>query len=211
MRFPGQYFDKESGLRYNYHRYYDPSTGRYLRSDPIGLDGGINTYGYVNGNPLNFVDPRGLVRWTGELRSGTYAAPLGGPVSGGGTNIGYELGSDCVNGKQVTVKGVGIGPTLGAGPKSTLTASEVELEDGLSEPNESSLSGGFAIAQIGASAGVGASVTNVQIGNAKNYTGKDLSHLVPNRTYGADYSVTGTVGCSVIVTSKESTCSCERN
>ena len=60
LRLPGQYFDRETNLHYNYFREYDPGIGRYGRSDPIGLQGGLNTYAYVANAPLSAVDPLGL-------------------------------------------------------------------------------------------------------------------------------------------------------
>ena len=60
LRRPGQFYDDESGLYYNFHRYYFPEIGRYISADPTGLDGGINLYAYVGGNPINAIDPEGL-------------------------------------------------------------------------------------------------------------------------------------------------------
>lgn len=60
LRFPGQLFDRETNNHYNYYRDYDPQTGRYLQSDPIGLAGGINTYSYANGAPTKLIDMLGL-------------------------------------------------------------------------------------------------------------------------------------------------------
>ncbi len=59
IRFPGQWFDEETGLHYNRHRYYDPRIGRYISADPIGERGELNFYRYAI-NPLNFIDPLGL-------------------------------------------------------------------------------------------------------------------------------------------------------
>jgi len=64
LRLPGQYFDKETNLHYNYFRDYDPSLGRYEESDPIGLRGGLNTYAYVQGSPVAY--------------AGSFAAPATG-------------------------------------------------------------------------------------------------------------------------------------
>ena len=61
-RFPGQYFDRETNLHYNYFRYYEPETGRYVSPDPIGLAGGFNTYGYVENDPISWIDSDGLAR-----------------------------------------------------------------------------------------------------------------------------------------------------
>ncbi|KXF82267.1 hypothetical protein ATN88_08790 [Enterovibrio coralii] len=65
LRFQGQYFDEETGLHYNRHRYYSPNTGRFVTADPIGLAGGLNNYQYVP-NPTGWVDPLGLANTEGN-------------------------------------------------------------------------------------------------------------------------------------------------
>ncbi|MEC9822949.1 RHS repeat-associated core domain-containing protein, partial [Escherichia marmotae] len=59
LRYQGQYLDRETGLHYNLHRYYDPDVGRFIVTDPIGLAGGLNLYAYAP-NPLGWIDPLGL-------------------------------------------------------------------------------------------------------------------------------------------------------
>ncbi|MBK6725962.1 MAG: RHS repeat-associated core domain-containing protein [Xanthomonadales bacterium] len=73
LRFPGQYLDAESGLHYNYFRDYDPATGRYVESDPVGLRGGVSMFGYVGNAPIRYSDPLGLCACKARTQTKRYA------------------------------------------------------------------------------------------------------------------------------------------
>jgi RHS repeat-associated protein len=130
LRLPGQYFDKETNLHYNYYRDFDPTIGRYGESDPIGLKGGLNTYAYVGSTPLTAKDPLGLVKWTGWGRS-IGLGPYGRDE--------YELESECKCGTKVRVK-VTVN-SVGPGKGAASTRDEAEFEDDLACPNPMALAG----------------------------------------------------------------------
>lgn len=96
LRFPGQYYDSESGTFYNYFRDYNPALGRYLESDPVGLSAGINPYAYVGGNPLLLTDGFGLTT-AGSTIGGAIGGWLGGAIGegidpAGGGAVGAPIG-----------------------------------------------------------------------------------------------------------------------
>lgn len=106
LRLPGQYFDRETNLHYNYFRDYDPGIGRYIQADPIGLRGGLNLYAYVDNDPVRKSDPRGLIPQgadpecfrRGECKCATPECAAGLPPTRGGNELccSPEFSSDCV-------------------------------------------------------------------------------------------------------------------
>jgi RHS repeat-associated protein len=104
-RFPGQYADDETGLYYNFKRIYDPSLGRYIQRDPVGIAASINTYGYANQNPLKYFDSTGLASEPGCCDAAADGNLFQNPVTGaeddgaviccGGTQV------SCANKKHV--------------------------------------------------------------------------------------------------------------
>lgn len=119
LRLPGQIEDEEAGLHYNYFRDYDPDLGRYLQRDPIELEGGVNVYVYVEGNPVNVFDPTGEVGVVGA-------------VIGAGLDLGFQMliegkSLECVNWLQVGVAGA-MGAVGAAGWNGTFNLSKGSMK-----------------------------------------------------------------------------------
>jgi RHS repeat-associated protein len=104
-RLPGQYWDSESGLHYNYFRDYDPQLGRYVQADPIGLAGGINAYVYVANSPVNGMDPQGLFLVLPLIPPAIEAAVYATAVVSAVAVVGYELYQDYKNGQMNSESG----------------------------------------------------------------------------------------------------------
>jgi RHS repeat-associated protein len=194
QRFPGQVYDKETGLHYNYFRDYNPATGRYVQSDPIGLAGGMNTYGYVKANPLSGVDPRGLIKW-----SGTYFS-VGSPILKSATYDTYTLTSECVNGYVTNIRiraygfGVGLGGTFAGGFAS--------FDDGYSYINPEAFVGEYYKYAAGFAAGVGYGYSRVALGGVQS-SGWGVEG-------GFDYSAGLVVGKTEIVWERHIPCDCNK-
>jgi RHS repeat-associated protein len=140
LRLPGQYFDKETNLHYNYFRDYDPGIGRYIQSDPIGLAAGYNTYLYVGGNPVFYVDPTGTIAPAAVIGIGFVvgaAANVAGTIIGGGTpTVSGALTGGLAGGTAVAIGIMGAGAVatnmlVGTGRVLLSSLSEIGIEAGL--------------------------------------------------------------------------------
>jgi RHS repeat-associated protein len=92
LRYPGQYFDQETNLHYNWNRYYDPQVGRYITSDPIGIVAGTNTYNYVGSNSISSYDFQGLSAAQSAKTGSQIGGAVGSIAGPGGAAAGRVLG-----------------------------------------------------------------------------------------------------------------------
>ena len=157
FRFPGQYYDQESDLHYNYHRYYQPEIGRYLRADPIGIQkDNLNLYLYANNNSLKYFDSNGLI----VLAMCSYTS--GGDIIGGG-GIECELTeSECVAGYREKAKYTGFFGGITAGSPAGKTSFSLLFEK---VDDVRSLKGRAKITSISATLCIGASWGEICLGN----------------------------------------------
>ena len=195
LRFPGQYWDRETQSHYNFHRDYRPDAGRYLQSDPIGLQGGMNLFAYVEGNALSNLDFDGLVRWSAQTVGG--GRGLFGLYVGGVDVMRFtstcKNGNSCVVYTMVMTAGVGIGTPIAA----TMDLRGTNYMDNFEEPSPSAISG--PAVKMGCLAVVGRSFGTamlVLVGHTKaesSFSGPAISPV------GVDINCQASIGASIVL------------
>ena len=143
-------------------RDYETATGRYIQSDPVGLNAGPSTYSYVGGDPLFYVDPLGLTKW-----SGTFYAWAVGRVVAGGAHYHFQLVSQCVDGQLAFVEVAGNTAGLSWGLPVTNTGGSIDFDDHLAALDpQAAFNGPFNVSSAGVAVGVGYGYASIQLGKA---------------------------------------------
>jgi hypothetical protein len=199
-------------LIYNYYRTYDPSTGRYLESDLIGLAAGLNTYSYVSNMPTMRTDKFGLAEWD-VVGSGSIGA-----VAGiGGKGEWYTLESKCdANGNKYRINVLASGASAGAGLKCNycwMAPGDVGLvggggtfEDHSPSPNPDAFNGSYLSVKAGVKLfGFGGDYGDTVLGTATS-----LRQFTPTASFGTvEAELAGTIGKSTVQSVETIPCGCE--
>jgi RHS repeat-associated protein len=199
FRFPGQFYDLETGSHYNYHRYYQPRSGRYVTPDPIGIKGGINLFAYAKENPLKFTDPFGLWIYKGYCRF------ISGGEGIGAGQLRCRVWTECRSdgyreiGELVAVFG---GITAGLPASVTYFNIQQDSRDYSNDPTLADLAGWSSIYTISSALGVGSSITVLNLGTTRGEYAPD------SYQFGIDASADAFGGYSWIEWQKREKC-CE--
>jgi RHS repeat-associated protein len=194
LRFPGQYFDQETGTHYNYFRDYDPSVGRYVESDPQGLAAGLNTYSYGLDSPVGLSDMYGLdTKYSGTIINIGLVPGLG------AQGYRFHLTSECKCNKIVTIDGIASLAAAGIGAKlphvrkdASGGGAHVEMSTIFDCPSETDADGPASAVGINYIPGVGFSFAS-RIGFGRLSTG---FHWSEGHQFGLDVSATVGIGWS---------------
>ena len=210
LRFPGQYFDKETNTHYNWHRDYESTTGRYIESDPIGLKGGPNSYSYVAGNPMVKIDPQGLAIW--EVVDAFEAGMVGGV---GAQYALYKLRSPCNSeGKRFTITVHAVGTSAGIGIKCRVCfTAPVKVpwggafDDHSAEADPGAFNGPYLSVGVGAHIlGFAGGYSDVLLGRATS-----VGSIGASQGFGSTGAeVAGTIGTSTVTEVRIEDCKCEK-
>ncbi len=188
LRFPGQYFDAETGLFYNINRDYNQAIGRFIEPDPIGISqGSKQLYVYAENDPVNLTDPLGLCVWKGSVTMKV----IGGRKGAAGSVVFMALSSECCHRKKAS----GLYTAFGLGgswvpkliPNFVQTSTTIITFDGPDTPSDSDPKGWFSYLSAGVFAGSWSRLR----------TGSLVSKGLWNWEFGNDLGITSLLGATI--------------
>ena len=158
IRLQNQHYDEETGLHYNFFRYYDPEIGRFTQQDPIKLAGGYALYNYSL-QPMKFIDPLGWIEWKGTAYSAS---------AGVATGTRFELATECIKGKKGRATVYAVGSSYGRGGIVGVNGSNVTFEDKLDHIDPKVFNGVYSEGNANVTFIKGIGLGSTQLGQAES-------------------------------------------